>query len=466
MADRITLDYANMLAPHLGGRGIELAELDGLAERFRSVYADTEGRRASGELGFFALPYEQTVVQEIRTFAEGVGQSFDTIVVLGIGGSALGTTALQQALLPPFWNELSDEQRDYFPRLYVLDNIDPTTIGPLLDRLDMRRTLFNVVSKSGSTAETMAQYLIVRDRLRSTFAGDVDGERRHLVFTTDPEKGVLRKLADDEGIATVPVPPAVGGRFSVLSSVGLLPAALVGVDIAALLAGAAAMDERCRTDALRDNPAALFAALQFAADTQHSAPIHVMMSYGDRLFGFADWFRQLWAESLGKRHDRSGAEVFSGPTPVKALGPTDQHSQVQLYMEGPFDKTITFLALEDGGTDVAVPNIHPQLDALSYLGGSSLGALLDAERVATTHALAANGRMNMTITLPRPTAHAVGQLLMMLQIATVYAGALYGVDPLDQPGVELGKQLTYGLMGRAGYDAPETQAANAEYRSR
>ena len=333
MAERLTLDYGNMFVARPGGRGLEPSVLDHMAERFRPVYADTEKRRESGELGFFALPYERTITQEIRTFAEGVGQAFDTFVVLGIGGSALGATALQQALLKPFWNELNDEQRDYYPRLYVLDNIDPTTIGPLFERLDMRRTLFNVVSKSGSTAETMAQYLIVRDMLRSTFEGDPDGERRHLVFTTDPKDGVLRKLADEEGIATLPVPSNVGGRFSVLSAVGLLPAALVGIDIDALLAGAAAMDERCRTDVLRDNPAALFAALQFAAHSEQGAGTHVMMAYGDRLFGFADWFRQLWAESLGKRVNRVGDEVFVGPTPVKALGPTDQHSQVQLYME-------------------------------------------------------------------------------------------------------------------------------------
>jgi len=466
MAERLTLDYGNMFVARPGGRGLEPSVLDHMAERFRAVYADTEKRRESGELGFFALPYERTITQEIRTFAEGVGQAFDTFVVLGIGGSALGATALQHALLKPFWNELNDEQRDYYPRLYVLDNIDPTTIGPLFERLDMRRTLFNVVSKSGSTAETMAQYLIVRDMLRSTFEGDPDGERRHLVFTTDPKDGVLRKLADDEGIATLPVPSNVGGRFSVLSAVGLLPAALVGIDIDALLAGAAAMDERCRTDVLRDNPAALFAALQFAAHSEQGAGTHVMMAYGDRLFGFADWFRQLWAESLGKRVNRAGDEVFVGPTPVKALGPTDQHSQVQLYMEGPFDKTVTILALEEGGMDLVVPDVHPELDALSYLGGTSLGALLDAERVATTHALAANGRMNMTISLPRADARAIGELIMMLQIATVYGGGFYGVNPLDQPGVELGKQLTYGLMGRAGYDAPRTDSGGTEFRSR
>lgn len=463
MPERLLLDYANMLQPQLGGRGIDPTELDASAERFRAVHADTERRRASGEFGFYALPAEREVVQQIRTFAEGLGQANDTIVVLGIGGSALGASALQRALLKPFWNELSDEQRDYFPRLYILDNIDPTTIGPLLDRLDLRRTLFNVISKSGSTAETMAQYLIVREKLRAAF--DLEGERRHLVFTTDPEDGVLRKLASDEGIAALSVPPNVGGRFSVLSAVGLLPAALVGIDIEELLAGASDMDERCRTDVLRDNPAALFAALQHAAHTGHGAPIHVMMSYGDRLHGVADWFRQLWAESLGKRLGRTGEEIFVGPTPTSALGPTDQHSQVQLYMEGPFDKTVTLLAVRDAATDVAIPNAHPDLDALSYLGNRSLGELLDAERVATTQALAAAGRMNMTIMLPRASAHALGQLLMMLQIATVYAGAMYGVDPLDQPGVELGKQLTYGLMGRPGYDAPPPPERGAEWRS-
>jgi glucose-6-phosphate isomerase len=450
--DRLQLDYTNMFAPRLGGRGLATDALDRLEERFRSLHADVGMRRDAGELGFFELPRERTVVEQIRNFAEGIGQAFDTIVVLGIGGSALGTTMLQQALRPPHWNELDDEARDYFPRLYVLDNVDPTTIGPLLDRLDLRRTLFNVVSKSGATAETMAQFLIVRDRVRAIF--DEDGYRRHFIFTTDPEKGVLRRIADDEGIVTLAVPPAVGGRFSVLSAVGLLPAALIGIDIDQLLAGAAAMDDRCRTDTLRENPAGLFATLQWLAH-EAGAPIHVMMPYSDRLYPAADWFRQLWAESLGKRVDRAGRDVFRGPTPIKALGATDQHSQVQLYMEGPFDKTVTLLHARERELDVAVPEAYPGIDAIAYLGGTSLGALLDAERAATTDALARAGRMNMTISLPRLDARSVGELLMLLQIATVYAGALYDVDPLDQPGVELGKELTYGLMGRAGFEPPE-----------
>lgn len=449
--DRITLDYGNMLSPRLGGRGLDPVALDALADRFREVHADVQSRRSAGELGFYDLAERSGLVAEIEAFADGPGQAFENVVVLGIGGSALGATSLLHALRGQDWNERTAEDREHFPRLFVLDNVDPDTVASLLDRIDVRRTLFNVISKSGTTAETMSQYLVVRERLREAL-DDPDGVRRHLVFTTDPETGVLRGIAEDEGIVALPIPGNVGGRFSVLSAVGLFPAALVGIDSEALLAGARAMVERCDPDALRDNPAGLFAALQWLADTEAGAPIHVVMPYSDRLYSVADWFRQLWAESLGKRVNRAGEEVNVGPTPVKALGATDQHSQVQLYMEGPFDKTVTFLAVRERGRDITIPALHGEIDALGYLGGRTLGELLDAERRATAAALAERGRMNMTLTLPRLDERALGELLMLLEIATVYAGTLYDVDPLDQPGVELGKRLTYGQMGRPGVE--------------
>jgi len=461
----VTLDYNNMLSPRLGGeQGIDPARLAELAERFREVHADVERRREAGELGFYSLPYQTDVVDEIESFANGVGQAFENVVVLGIGGSALGTIALRTALLNPYWNELDNEGRDFFPRLYVLDNVDPWTIHAFLDRIDLRRTLFNVVSKSGGTAETMSQYLIVRERLEAELG---DGYRGHFLFTTDPAKGVLRQLSETERIGTLPIPPNVGGRFSVLSAVGLLPAALVGIPIRELLEGARLMDERCRTDDLLSNPAGLFAALQYLADTERGAPIHVMMPYSDRLRDVADWFRQLWAESLGKERTRAGEEVFVGPTPVKSLGATDQHSQVQLYVEGPFDKTITFLVERDSGVDVQIPSIplYAEVGELGYLGGHSLGGLLHAEMTATEAALAQRGRMNMTLEIPRVDARSVGALLFLLEVATVYAGGLYGVDPLDQPGVELGKQLTYGLMGRKGYEERREEMERTEQKS-
>jgi glucose-6-phosphate isomerase len=445
----LSLAWERMFAPALGGRGLPDHALAGLAGRFAEVHRDTGRRREQGELGFYELPYEKDVVAAIQAFADA--SFFENVVVLGIGGSALGTSALRQALLHPFWNELDAAARSELPRLYVLDNVDPTTIAPLLERLDLARTLFNVVSKSGTTAETAAQFLIVHDLLARAFPDG--GHARHLVFTTDPEKGTLRRIAEQERIAALPIPPNVGGRFSVLSAVGLLPAALVGIDIEELLAGARDMVARCAAETLADNPAGVFAALQYLADTEQSAPIHVMMAYSDRLYGVSDWFRQLWAESLGKRVDRSGREVHAGPTPVKALGATDQHSQVQLYMEGPFDKTVTLLGVRSFGEDLGIPAAYPDDDALAYLGGHTLGALLQAERRATAAALARAGRMNMTVELEAVTPRALGALLMLLQIATVYAGGFYGVDPLDQPGVELGKRLTYGLMGRPGFAA-------------
>lgn len=448
----IVFDYNNMLDANLGGRGLSPRRLADLAERFREVQRGVARERQEGRLGFFDLAHDRDVVERIRAYASETQGRFDDVVVLGIGGSALGTIALREALLPPRWNELDASARGGRPRLHVLDNIDPSTIAPLLDRLDLSRTLFDVVSKSGTTAETMAQFLIVRDRLVRTLGEDA--WRSQVVFTTDPDHGVLRRIATSEGITAFPIPPNVGGRFSVLSAVGLLPAALVGIDVDGLLEGARAMEQRCATDELTDNPAGLFAALQYLADTEAGAPIHVMMAYSDRLYAVADWFRQLWAESLGKRHDRSGAEVFRGPTPVKALGATDQHSQVQLYMEGPFDKTITFLAVERHAVDLPIPGGYPDIEALAYLEGHTLGELLDAERVATAQALASAGRMNMTLLLPAIDANAIGQLFMLFQIATVYAGAFYDVDPLDQPGVELGKRLTYARMGRPGFESP------------
>ncbi len=394
---------------------------------------------------------QSETVREIKIFAEGLGQAHDHVLVLGIGGSALGTKALLNALRRPAWNEWDDEGRDFFPRLTILENVDPTTVAAALRRIDPRRVLVNVISKSGGTAETMAQYLVVRGWLEDALG---QAAYRHLVFTTDPERGALRDLATKEGIATLRVPPEVGGRFSVLSPVGLLPAALVGIDIEALLAGAMRAVERAESDDLLANPAALYAALQWAAYTDLGARIHVLMPYTDRLKEFAEWYRQLWAESLGKRVDRGGRVVHAGPTPVGAIGATDQHSQVQLFMEGPFDKVITFATVDDLGEDVPIPSRPDLPPDLAYLPGHTMGELLRAEYEATAAALAQMGRMSCTLRLPDLSAATLGEAIMFFQLATGYAGAWYGIDPFDQPGVELGKRLTYAAMGRPGYDAP------------
>jgi glucose-6-phosphate isomerase len=236
----------------------------------------------------------------------------------------------------------------------------------------------------------------------------------------------------------------------VLTPVGTLPAALVGVDIKAMLAGAADMARRCAAEKLEENPAALYATLQHAADVKRGRHIHVFMPYSDPLRDMADWFVQLWAESLGK-HRTAGDEGF-GPTPLAALGATDQHSQVQLFMEGPPDKTVTFLTVAAGGRDVEIPSLHGNVRELAYLGGHRLGELLDIEQRATAGALARRGRPNMTLRLDAVDAWHLGALFMFLECATIHAAMLYGVDPLNQPGVELGKNFTYAMMGRPGSD--------------
>ena len=452
----IKLLYGRMLQENLDREhGLKRARLQKLSEAFSAVQAEVRRRREAGEYGFYKLVEQGPTVRAIRTFAEGLGQAHDHVLVLGIGGSALGAKALLNALRPPAWNELDGEAREFFPRLTVLENVDPTSVTAALDRIDPRRVLVNVISKSGGTAETMAQYLVVRAWLEKALGA---AAYRHLVFTTDPTRGALRELAQRDHIGTLDVPPGVGGRFSVLSPVGLLPAALVGIDIEGLLEGARLALERAEEDNLLRNPAALYAALHHEADVSHGARIHVLMPYTDRLRELAEWYRQLWAESLGKRADRQGKTVHTGPTPVGAVGATDQHSQVQLFMEGPHDKAITFVTVENLGVDLKIPggtaagNAPSLPPDLAYLPGHTLGELLRAEYEATSAALAQMGRMNCTLRLPDLSAATLGETIMFFQLATGYAGVWYGIDPFDQPGVELGKRLTYAAMGRPGYE--------------
>ena len=445
----IRLDYTNMMAPPIDG-GITTAEWTEAGASFTAAHKSVVDQHAAGTLGFLDLPDDRALHKQTLDFVQRQRQrkgddALTDVVVLGIGGSALGPIALRTSLCAPQWNLLDDSARGGNPRLHVLDNVDPANISALLARLDLRRSLFVVTSKSGGTAETMAQYLVIRARLAAAL-GDEKGKER-LVFVTDPEKGALRAIARSEKVTALDIPANVGGRFSVLTPVGVLPAALVGIDTTQLLDGAADMRTRCASGMIGKNIAGTFAALQFLADQKHGRNIQVLMPYSDALRDMADWFVQLWAESLGKHRTKGDAGV--GPTPLGALGATDQHSKVQLFMEGPPDKTVTFIGVDEGSTDVEIPKLHQDIPELAYLGGHRLSELLDIERRATAGALAVRGRPNMTLTLDRVDAWHVGALFMFLEMATAYAGHLYGVNAFDQPGVELGKQFTYAMLGRA-----------------
>ena len=438
----LRLDYSNMM---ISPGGINPGAWKGAGRQFGAAKRGLESLRASGTVGFVDLPSDEALLDQVERFASGARGKHDDVVILGIGGSALGPIALRTALRPSGWNMLDEKSRGGYPRLHVLDNVDPETIDALLGNLRLDRTLFIVTSKSGGTAETMAQFLIVHDRLTRASL-DVT---KQMVFITDPKQGALRPLAEALSVPALDIPSSVGGRFSVLTPVGTLPAALIGIDVRSLLSGAAAMAKRCESPDLATNPAAVYAMLQWLADTTLAKKIVVFMPYSDPLRDFAAWFVQLWAESLGKQRP-DGTHV--GSTPLAALGATDQHAQVQLFMEGPADKTVTFVAVDTRGTDVTIPNAFADVKELGYLGGHSLGELIDIEQRATAGALAKRGRPNMTIHLERVDAAHVGELMMMLEIATAYAGQLYGIDAFNQPGVELGKQFAYALLGRPGAD--------------
>ncbi len=436
---RLRIDYGLAVAETLGPRAPSVDALSALRPRLASATTTIEARAAAGTLGFWNIEADETSLADILAFAASVPTTTTDVLVLGIGGSSLGARAIQHALVGP--PELASGRR-----LHIPDNSDPWLLSRLLDTLVAERTLVLVVSKSGATVETAAQLLVVDAWLEQALGAEA--ARAHLVAITDPSDGILRTDANARGLRTFSIPKDVGGRFSVLTPVGLVPAAVLGVDIRALVEGARAMRERCRATNLEQSPAALIAGLAYL-HTLAGHDIHVFMPYAEALRPFAAWFVQLWAESLGKRFDRSGNVVERGPTPLAAIGATDQHAQVQLFIEGPRDKLVLFVTIDQHDRDITLPMTT---GPLAYLGGKTMTELLAAEHRGTALALASDGRPSLTIALPRLDAHTLGGLFFLFEAATALAGELFDVDAFDQPGVELGKRLAFCQLGRIGFE--------------
>ena len=398
----LSLNYAATLASAVGPtHGLTPAEIKSIEPEVKAAIARIENERKQGQHRYRDLPTDDAMARAVRAAVRKYKGKYENLVVLGIGGSALGNIALQTALNPPYYNVQPAKDRRG-PRLFVMDNVDPVQFNNLVETLGtgLRKTLFNVISKSGETAETAAQFLVVRDLLAKKL-----GKRafvKNMLVTTDPEGGTMRGIVEADRFEALPVPPGVGGRFSVLSAVGLFSAGMCGINLTKLLAGAADMSKRVGGRVIRKNPAAMLALLLHAFYTRGKR-LHVMMPYSYQLKDLSDWYRQLWAESLGKQFDQDDQPVFMGPTPIKALGATDQHSQVQLYREGPNDKVFIFLEVEKHARDVKIPRVAGTPDALRYLQGKSLGRLLNAEKAATEYALVASERPCMTLRFLRST---------------------------------------------------------------
>jgi len=428
----LRVDTTNIYVPAVD-EGIARSDPEAHATELKQVHETVATRQRGGlDAEYACLGLHETMpasLVAIEAEAQRL-RHFDDIIVIGIGGSNLGAMAVAQALA-------CGDRKKAGPRLHYLDNVDPDLIHDLLARLQPKTTAVITISKSGGTLETATQYMVVRHWLNAAL--ESSSAREHQWVVTDPKVGWLRALAKTEGLRALPVPPRVGGRYSVLSAVGLLPLAASGIDVSELLAGASTNAARCAASDWRGNPALELAALAYLLDTRKDKRLSIFMPYVNALRLFGDWYRQLWAESLGKRRaDGSPA----GTLPVTALGAVDQHSQLQMYLESRRDKVFTFIALDRWSHNVAVPLVPADRDAFPYLANKSLNNLIAAEFLATRQVITDYGHPNLTLHLPTLSAHTMGQLIDLYQRATVYAGLLYGINPLDQPAVESGKRLT------------------------
>lgn len=448
----IKLDYRSSDISVIGpDHGLDIAEeFEKYKEQIAGIILDLNKRKdkPSQGLQWMNLGYSEETAWYVKEYAALVEGRFENILVLGIGGSALGGLAVTEALLKPYWNFLDREQRNNFPRIFFLDNIDPDYMDALLGMLDLKKTLVNVITKSGDTAETMAQFMILKDRLEQELGDDY---RKNIVATTDKRTGILRQISEQEGYKTFVVPDDVGGRFSVFSAVGLLPFALVGLDIDEIANGVKDMDLALKNTDIYHNIAAQNALIHYLLDVKKGKNISVMMPYSSRLKYVSDWYAQLWAESLGKNKNLNGESVQVGPTPVKALGATDQHSQIQLFNEGPNNKVVDFIRVENFDTNLQIPKIF-EYTGIGYLGGKTMNNLMDAEADSTKITLSDYSRPTVTISIDRINGYNIAQLLYMFEVQTAIAGSLYNVDAFNQPSVEQGRNYTYGIMGRAGYE--------------
>lgn len=423
----LKLDISNILFDEIGERGLKLSKIEENAHKALELFK----KRPYSELDFIDLPFQDT--KEIKEISQKA-KDYEYFILLGIGGSALGPKVILESLSP--FHNLKRK-----PKIFIYDNVDPATLKNILEIIDLKKTLINVISKSGSTSETLASFLIFWKLIRDRKLSPQD----HFVFTTDPEKGNLRRIAEEYGIPSLSIPRNIGGRYSVLTPVGLFLGEIIGIDSNSLLEGAAEITKRAQDNNLSENLMACLASSLYLADTLKNRKIVVFLPYSDRLRSLGEWFSQLWAESLGKDG--------KGTTPYPSLGTTDQHSQLQLWMEGPEDKVVLFVSVDRHGYQEEIPEEFHDIEGLRFLGGHTLEELINTEQLATEMALWQSKKPNLKIIMPKIDSYYIGQIFQFLQVTTAMAGLLYGVNPFNQPGVELGKRLTYGAMGKRGFES-------------
>ena len=420
---KIKIDLSNYLATEQSSFATHQEKVFGIIS---DLY--NSKNNISSMTGWLNLLHDSKMYEDVKNLTDKIisEDKYEHLLVLGIGGSSLGAQALIDGLNSPLWNRLSKGKRKGFLTIDFIDNLDPVIIRNILSRLKLDQTLFVVISKTGTTVETMVPMLIAKEWVGENFY-------KQCIFVTNRDKGVLFELAQKHSVHIYPIPENVGGRYSVFSLVGLIPAALCGVDINEVREGISEADRLCQ---IKDLKANLAASIALASYFSYNAGknIFVLMPYSTCLRRFVDWFVQLWAESLGKSH--------KGSTPTVAVGATDQHSQLQMFNEGPNDKLICFVKINKHKRDLTIQDCSSEHTHFSSYANYRVGQVLNIELDATRRALTENKRPNITITLPELDEYYLSQLMYIFEMATAITGNLLGVNPFDQPGVELAKKYT------------------------
>ncbi|MCX7945204.1 MAG: glucose-6-phosphate isomerase [Deltaproteobacteria bacterium] len=445
----ITFQADTLFDRRLGEYSFKREDLDKIHNLVKQAESNVLNDLKNGKRGFADIVSNEGLIDATLKLAKEISAKYKNLVLVGIGGSALGPRALFKALRHPFHNLLPYEKRGNGMNLYFLENVDPDTFKATFDAINDSETAFLIITKSGSTIETMSQFLLIRESLMKKFGEN--GYRERTIAITDPNKGSLRNIVKYDRLCSLPIPENIGGRFSVFSPVGTFPAACCGIDIERLLKGAERMRDSILNSPTWENPALKFAQLMYIAYTSYKRNILVIMPYRDALLDTAEWFQQLWAESLGKERNNKGEVVNVGMTPVRALGVIDQHSQLQLYIEGPHDKIILVIGVKEFRHTITIPKILDRFPDVSYIGNHTLNELIKLEENATLESLIDARRPVVRIEIERVDEENIGELMMFLEFATAYAGELYQINAFDQPGVEHGKKILYKALKKPGY---------------
>ncbi len=418
----VSLDLA------LGGPGaVPRPAYDAALAQADKALAWLRAEQGAKAIELLEIPSRTADIDAARQVAESFCKDTTDVAVLGIGGSSLGGQALKAL-------ELSGRQG---PRVAFHANPDPESWAAAMAGFDLKTTRFIAISKSGGTAETLMQTLTAADAIEK--AGGGKYLKHHFAIVTEPKLSPLKAFADSIGAPVLDHPLGVGGRYSVLTMVGILPALIMGLDVAALRAGAQeTLDATFAAVSAADSTAAAGAALHHALAQAGRLDETVLWNYADKLATFSGWWRQLWAESLGKDG--------KGSTPVGAVGPVDQHSQLQLFRDGPGKSLYTIVATDTKGKGLVAPTERAKALGLDYLAGKPMGDLVDAEARATAQTLSRNRRPVRQIHLPKIDERGYGALMMHFMLETILMGRLMGVDPFDQPGVEEGKVLARAFL--------------------